>query len=698
MHPQHAVPVLARYAATASRNGSMTVINSPAVGIADAEPVAPAVMPSWSDGTGTQFKERTRTATQQRRTPADRPLVLHSTHGMSEHQHALSGVFANVVAQQALDMLVRRAIGAMDTRHTRAMMWIYAGTRARVVPALLGSRRTELTAIDAAVPCWYVAYGSNMDLTKLRSWISCPASGWDDRWLQLPRRVYFAGESRTWGGPVAFLSLQERTGALSHCRAVRVTEQELATIFHRENGVGALPVPLADLSLNPGEWRHVLVSRRHAWQGKYNVLLRLEDIDGVSAYTLTTDRVLHVGRPMDAYLDVITAALANHLASEGIAEYRVQLGADASGDNREHLATPVTALWSGVARRGGFAGFPVVRLPSSCAPVAGPSLYIGRLTSSGRSLPTWVSFSLEEGEQPQVSFGRALGWEVRSAHSVLVQLEPMTTLRRRPGLLTDIPDSDVVQVSVEEAAALGRWAVAATPHFTGAMRVQASAATRPGEVRLAYAARTLLTLGKDDVVVLQPLSDATIGRQSRIRRSGRSILEWLLGAPPLALRATEGLVGDDGRNVARVDATALEFLGMQSGGTAILSWGPSSTIVRLLAQTGETRECMAEQLGEATGRQTRASLTDVASRLQTPQHLRIWVSSNARKALGIPPDTVVRVRRSLPHLCMRQVSYAALPAAGLIIAALAVPNVAAWVWVLATLLVVALVALPLRRT
>jgi hypothetical protein len=208
--------------------------------------------------------------------------------------------------------------------------------------------------VDAAVPCWYVAYGSNMDLAKLETWIPDVTSRSNDRWLQVPRSVYFAGESRTWGGPVAFLSLRE-DGVRSYCRAVRITEQELATIFRRENGVGELPVPLARLDLRPEEWRHVLVPRQETWQGKYNALLRLQDIEGIPAYTLTTDRLLDVGRPTEAYLDAITKALAEHLDPDRVAEERERLGAEAGGDNRGHLATPITALRSGVVGRGGSA-------------------------------------------------------------------------------------------------------------------------------------------------------------------------------------------------------------------------------------------------------------------------------------------------------------------------------------------------------
>lgn len=68
-----------------------------------------------------------------------------------------------------------------------------------------------------------------------------------------------------------------------------------------------------------------------------------------------------------------------------------------------------------------------------------------------------------------------------------------------------------------------------------------------------------------------------------------------------------------------------------------MTWAKRSTRARILLQSDITRDAMNIQLAEATGKQSRATVTDVASRQQTPAHLRVWVSSTVRHALAIPP-------------------------------------------------------------
>jgi hypothetical protein len=67
----------------------------------------------------------------------------------------------------------------------------------------------------------------------------------------------------------------------------------------------------------------------------------------------------------------------------------------------------------------------------------------------------------------------------------------------------------------------------------------------------------------------------------------RWVGEHAIGAPPLALRATEGLVGDDGTAV-RVDRTALDYIGVSPGEQVIVSWATRRTTARILLQTEET--------------------------------------------------------------------------------------------------------------
>lgn len=124
---------------------------------------------------------------------------------------------------------------------------------------------------------------------------------------------------------MAFLGLQEHSGHLTHARAVLISETDLDVIFRRENGAGCLPLPLAGTGILPGGWVRVPVERTLAWQGKYDTVLRLEDLEGRPAYTLTTSLDLERGAPADAYVAVIMGALAGHLLPGPALEYRAQI-------------------------------------------------------------------------------------------------------------------------------------------------------------------------------------------------------------------------------------------------------------------------------------------------------------------------------------------------------------------------------------
>jgi hypothetical protein len=176
----------------------------------------------------------------------------------------------------------------------------------------------------------------------------------------------------------------------------------------------------------------------------------------------------------------------------------------------------------------------------------------------------------------------------------------------------------------------------------------------------------------------------------------RSVEEWLIGAPVTPLRSTEGLVGDDGRHVVRVDSTALDFLGMAPGGRAVLSWCHKSMRVRVLLQTEGTREQMRKQLEESTGLQERLSTGDFENRKIVPEHMRVWVAASVRSRLNIPPDSTVRLRRSIRHLVLANLSVLSIPLAALVVAAAAAPSVHWSVWAGLVVLVVVLSGLPLR--
>jgi hypothetical protein len=161
---------------------------------------------------------------------------------------------------------------------------------------------------------WYVAYGSNLRLERLMAYLDGAVSGPYGvhsgsrdptppraiRTLRFDRDVYFAGGSQRWGGPVAFVSLipGRRT---SWGRAYLLRWDQVVDIVSQENGE-AVALPIDAL---PSPMSHVELPTR----GKYNALLRLEDLDGIPAVALTTSLPLARGIPTREYAAVIEQGL-----------------------------------------------------------------------------------------------------------------------------------------------------------------------------------------------------------------------------------------------------------------------------------------------------------------------------------------------------------------------------------------------------
>ena len=283
------------------------------------------------------------------------------------------------------------------------------------------------------------------------------------------------------------------------------------------------------------------------------------------------------------------------------------------------------------------------------------------------------------------------------SEEVLLEIPSVECLQRMPGMAGETPDADVIQVCPEWAERLGPWALALTPALAGPLRVKKADHVPPGSVRVAYAARSLIGLkDRESPLLLQRLDPSAKRETTKISSWFRLLGETLFGAPVTPLRSMEGLVGDDDRLMVRVDPTALDFLGIQSGDQAFISWGQQSALVRVLLQTESTRAQMRYQLNEETGYQQRLDTESKSHRAFVPEHLRVWVAASVRDKLNIPPDSTVRLRRSVRHLLVRNLSTLAFPLTALVIAMAAVPGVPWFVWAGVGAIVLVLSALPLR--
>lgn len=194
--------------------------------------------------------------------------------------------------------------------------------------------------------CWYATYGSNTSLPGLRRYLAelDETHAAEARWVEVEHALYFAGEARAWGGPVAFLSLARHPLRPATCRAYRLTEEQLGRVFAGENGCGTLP-PLAGLGLVPGEWHAVpMPAVADERLGKYDTVLRLPDVEGRAAYTFTTSRELTVGPPPPAYLDAIVAGLREVLGEAGARSYLARRTDRPEATNRAWISPTVRHL------------------------------------------------------------------------------------------------------------------------------------------------------------------------------------------------------------------------------------------------------------------------------------------------------------------------------------------------------------------
>ncbi|NYF97556.1 histone deacetylase [Janibacter cremeus] len=197
----------------------------------------------------------------------------------------------------------------------------------------------------SASDLWYVSYGSNMSRQRLGCYleggrppgatVTCvgardatmPAA---DLPVTLPGSLYFAGESPTWGGGVAFYDHDAPRG--TPARAYRITVGQFVDIanqeMHRDPGPHD---PLEEVLL-----AGLPDARHRAGPGHYETLIEVGRHEGLPMLTFTAphaaDAVVHT-RPRPAYLAMLAEGLGEaHGWSEArIADYFASVGAGEGG-------------------------------------------------------------------------------------------------------------------------------------------------------------------------------------------------------------------------------------------------------------------------------------------------------------------------------------------------------------------------------
>lgn len=163
---------------------------------------------------------------------------------------------------------------------------------------------------------WYASYGSNMDPKRFACYLTGGAlpsmartyPGARDK--TLPRasravwmagRVYFALESQVWTGGVAFLD-PDAPGRTAG-RAYLISVEQFADTVAQEMGREP-PGDLIDLSALGTDGRLRLGG------GRYETLVRTDDLDGVPTVTFTAPEPMRpVNAPSDAYLRMLASGL-----------------------------------------------------------------------------------------------------------------------------------------------------------------------------------------------------------------------------------------------------------------------------------------------------------------------------------------------------------------------------------------------------
>ncbi|CCQ15548.1 putative uncharacterized protein [Rhodococcus sp. AW25M09] len=171
---------------------------------------------------------------------------------------------------------------------------------------------------------WYLSYGSNLLRERFLTYLTgsdensefgahppAPSTALpaEERWMWIDHPLYFAGVSRRWTGSPAFVSLTSNPANRSVAHGYLIGRDQFSHLVAVENVVESIDVGAAE-TLAIGEWAQLAVDRQgESFRGKYDALLRLPDIDGRPAFTLTSSIVREPGGPSSRYLSTVRRGL-----------------------------------------------------------------------------------------------------------------------------------------------------------------------------------------------------------------------------------------------------------------------------------------------------------------------------------------------------------------------------------------------------
>lgn len=171
---------------------------------------------------------------------------------------------------------------------------------------------------------WYVSYGSNLlrerfftyltgsdDSSEFGAHPTAPSTALpaEEKWLWIDHALYFAGVSKRWTGSSAFVATTVDATNRSVAHGYLVDRRQFAHLAAVENVVESVDIGATE-TLAIGQWSQLAVDREgENFRGKYDALLRLPDLGGQPAFTLTSSIVREPGEPSSRYLSTIRRGL-----------------------------------------------------------------------------------------------------------------------------------------------------------------------------------------------------------------------------------------------------------------------------------------------------------------------------------------------------------------------------------------------------
>ncbi len=171
------------------------------------------------------------------------------------------------------------------------------------------------------------------------------------------------------------------------------------------------------------------------------------------------------------------------------------------------------------------------------------------------------------------------------------------------------------------------------------------------------------------------------------------VLRAAFRSQSLTFRVIQAHPGDDDlQDTIRLHPSAFGALALRPGGQVLLHWGGQRMAVRAL----EDQKPFDGEFSSHVMRSVGLHLDSTPLSTDFPANLIARIPAPVRCTLNIPPNTVIEMRRKLRPALVSQLNQLAVPVAGLVATAAALPEVRGWPLLLGGILALVFGLAPLR--